>query len=837
MKQVFVKTPKFCILLTIVATQTTQTWANEQSLREHQILAQPLSAPPLQFGEWSKLNISFDTSQSDHLQSPTLYNIASNDTFLQKPTTILADSSQVLEPITIIGTPPKRYEATTSTSATGIEADLNDIPRSIQVINEQVILDQGAQDLRGVLKNVSGVRAGNISGGTNDVFILRGIEVQNINQDGFQLSRNSQRVQTANIERVEVVKGPNAILTGTGAPGGVINVITKRPQADPRHTLTYSFDEFGKKDLLFDTTGKVNESETLLYRFVASTEDSDTFRKTDKFANIKRDLIAPSLTWFASDSDTFDVSMEYLDSTLPFDNGTVVVRDNDGNLSIANDNRAARFDEDIDRSKSSQLTTKIEYEHLFDNNWALDADLHYQSIDVSTVRHNPSFSLNAPIDPTIPFPEAVLQAITSVDTADPNQFSQNAVFRDQGVLVRAPAGGEGEQQRFRSTLRLSGDVDWGEVQHRLLFGLDYSHLKSDAKILRALFETSIEDTSNPGNFITLPNFSGINIFAPVYGQSNPFPLTETGGGITKDTQFGLYAQDLISVGEDWIFLIGLRVDRYKRDSTTTNLFFLDQIFYEEFSTPNVADRSIPTDYETSPNAGIIYHPTEQLSLFASYSESFVPSAATSSNGEVFNVPPSEGEQIELGLKGELLDGKMVFNIAWFEIIRSNVISGANLDGTPIVNGEETSRGVELDTNVQFFKGFNLIFNYAYIDAEITGGTSRVGNVPENVPEHAANLWLTKEFISGPLRGLGLGGGATYVGKRFVDSANTFETDAYTTFDITTFYYLPVFTESQIRFQLSVNNLTDEEFYLPFDNSLRIGVGAPRTITASLGFEF
>ena len=119
--------------------------------------------------------------------------------------------------------------------------------------------------MRDVLRNASGVQTRNISGGTTDAFVMRGFEVQNILQDGFQLDRNSQRVQTANIERVEVVKGPNAILLGQSQPGGVINVITKKPRAESRRYLHSNVDEFGRRELMIDLTGSTNTSGSLRY--------------------------------------------------------------------------------------------------------------------------------------------------------------------------------------------------------------------------------------------------------------------------------------------------------------------------------------------------------------------------------------------------------------------------------------------------------------------------------------------------------------------------------------------------------------------------------------------
>ena len=137
-------------------------------------------------------------------------------------------------------------------------------------------------------ETLAGFKVEIFSGGTTDAFVIRGFEAENILQDGLQIDRNSQRVQTENIERVEVVKGPAALLTGQSQPSGTVNIITKKPKAESRHVLTSTFDEHGRKELMLDTTGKLGNDETFLYRLVAAINESETFRKSDKDAEVSR---------------------------------------------------------------------------------------------------------------------------------------------------------------------------------------------------------------------------------------------------------------------------------------------------------------------------------------------------------------------------------------------------------------------------------------------------------------------------------------------------------------------------------------------------------------------
>ncbi|MEM9494909.1 MAG: TonB-dependent siderophore receptor [Pseudomonadota bacterium] len=678
----------------------------------------------------------------------------------------------VTDVIIVRGTNPDRYRALNASSATGVDTSILDTPRSIQVITEQIILDQQSQDLRDVLRNVSGIQTRNISGGTTDAFILRGFEVQNVLQDGFQIDRNSQRVQTANIERIEVVKGPNAILFGQSQPGGVINVITKKPLDEIRNTATGTFDEFGRKEGLLDFTGPLNASNTLLYRFVASVERTQTFRETDTAAQIERDILAPSLTWRPGVDTAITASLEYIASELPVDEGFVALEDENGNLFIPDIDRSVRFGEATDVNETDQITARFSFDHNFNETWFVKADVNYQDSEVVNFSHAPQGAL-------------------------PN-----------GTLFRGQQQFEPEIERFFAAVKTGGKFDALGVENSLVVGADYNE----------------RDFFSIGSFGTA--LDTIDIFNPVYGQStiNVVQATEAD---TTDQQIGVYGQHVVTV-DDWLILsAGLRVDFFERDG--------------EFSfRGNPTSRALESQSELSPNAGVVLKPTEELSLFASYSQSFDPNGPSVNQltGEAVTVDPSEGEQFEVGVKGSFFDDKAFFNLAYFDITRTNIPFGTDpITGVTLLNGEEQSQGVEFDGNIQFLEGLNVIVNYAYTDAEVTEG-ARAGNRARNVPRHTANLWATYEFTDGPLRGLGLGGGMNYVGERFVDANNTFMLDGHTLFDATAFYYLPLgFDRSKVRLQVSVRNISDKRYFIPNSNIRTLSVGAPRTVSFGVGFEF
>lgn len=689
-----------------------------------------------------------------------------------------------IEEVMVFGTRQARYKATKSGTATGVEALLLDTARSIQIIPEQLILDQQSQELRDILKNSSGVQRRSSNGGTIDTFILRGFAVRNVLQDGFQVGHNTSRMQTENIERVEVVKGPTAILYGQSQPGGVINVVTKRPKAESERRFFTSFDEFGLKRAMFDTTGEASDNHKLLYRLVLAAEETETFRKTDRKAKKSRRLIAPSLQWSPTERIALTANIEYTSSELPMDGGLVGIVDDNGVGNIVDLDRSVRLGEAQDLRDSKQYTAGLHLRWQLNEQWWLESRAIYQHNDVVSFQHRP------------------------------------VLLVDNTTLLRLQQEFQPKTDRTMGSIRLSRDFDLGLSDHSVVLGVDYNQRE-----FQSATNTNQREFQNATN-TALPPVT-FDLGNPVYGQSprNVQPVSEFD---RTAEQTSAYIQDVITFQQSWILTLGARIDRYKADGLSYNFVSGSQ------------DRSLQEkdEDEVSPNAGLLYKVTKQLSLFASYSESFDPNQPSENlvTGEVETVDPSEGQQIELGIKGSFLDEALFFNLAYYDITRTNIpFLTEPLTGVALVNGEEQSKGIELDTSIQFANGLNLTFNYAHIDAEVTEG-EREGNTPINVPKNAANLWLTYEFTEGNLQGLGLGGGAQYNGDRYADGNNTFELEEHTTYNLTVFYYLPVTSASQVRLQIGVNNLSDEEYYTP-NGLLRLGVGQPRTVYGSIGYEF
>ncbi|MEM9622579.1 MAG: TonB-dependent receptor [Pseudomonadota bacterium] len=754
---------------------------------------------------------------------------------------VSASTPLQLAPIRVVGTEPARYEAGSASSAFGIDIPLLDTPRSVQVVPEQIILDQSSQDLRDALRNVSGIQLLNETGGATDAYYIRGHRSVNVFQDGFAIARNASRLQTSNIERVEVVKGPTAFTYGSTDVGGVINVVTKRPLDTARHVATVTLDEHGRQDLLIDSTGPLNRDGTLLYRLVGGIEDSETWRETTRPDELKREILAPSLTWKISPKDTLTLAMEFTRDELPAANRAFLFEDPLGNLSIYDDDLDRGFHEPGNSRETERDKFALEYQREFDNGWVLHAQTGFEKTELlgRAEGSSPVAGITAAVGPTDTASTAIalLGAVPGV--------SITPRLTQSGLLVRNQGGFTNEDDLFNFSIQLSGTLATGSISHEWVVGGDYQRQEFNANSFFSLIDSADSLLfALPGAGALFPPgtltsaFSIINVFDPVYGTAQG----ESALAFTNDierTQLGLYLRDQITLSESWQIALGVRADDFKQDLQGNDILAFDPLQRVTAGAGPRAPQDTDSQWEVSPNISLLYKPRDNVTFYTTYSESFQPSGLFTNTItlQTSTIDPTEGEQYEIGFKTELLDSKLFINAAIFDTTRTNVVvdrvdAGLPNEGDPIVADGIRTKGFELDATVQFSDGLSVIFGYAYLDSE----DEESGLRPTNVAENSAHLWVTYEFTEGTLRGLGVGGGANYVGTRYNDFANTFELDAYTTVEVTAFYYIPVGERSQIRIQAGVKNLSDEEYFFS-GGDLGLGVGDPRTAYASIGYEF
>jgi len=400
-----------------------------------------------------------------------------------------------------------RYTRTNATTATKTDASIFNTPVTVQVVSKGVMNDQQAINLGSVLQNVSGVSQGfNFGVNANETFQIRGFENDSIFRDGI-LTPNNNAISLANAQRVEVLKGPAGMLFGRTQPGGLVNVVTKRPQRESYYSLQQQFGSYGTYRTLLDTTGALNKDGTLLYRVNYEHLDSNSFRN---FVFDKRDFIAPSLTWHITRDTQLDLDFMYqnrkstTDSGIPYDlqrSGAIP-----GKIS-----RSFRGNEPTDFNNSKFYEGDATLTHRINEDWKLRGRFSIINSDIATA-----------------------------------QTSSNGNINLTGDLGRGFLRTVDHFESKFGTVDLTGHFVTGPLKHTLLFGTDYYHSTNANRF--SPFRSGADGVPT------------INVFNPVYGftgfMNDPLGATNK----TKNEWVGVYLQDQITLWDKWQLLFGSRFD-------------------------------------------------------------------------------------------------------------------------------------------------------------------------------------------------------------------------------------------------------------------------------------
>jgi iron complex outermembrane receptor protein len=256
--------------------------------------------------------------------------------------------------VVVTGEQDEGYNPSRATTATRTDIPLRDIPQSIQVVPRQVIEDQQAQDIDEIVRNVSGVNLSNSAGGIAEIFNVRGFE-GTVLRDGFRRGVPFELLDTTNIERVEVFKGPSSVLFGQLEPGGIINVITLKPLAEPFYSVQFQAGNYEFYRPSLDFSGPLNDDRSLRYRLSASYLSSGSFRD---FTDSERYFVAPVLAWDISENTRILLNAEFLNDTRPRDRGLVAIGTGVADVPISR-----RLGEPFDEDNVEQWRAGLRFEY------------------------------------------------------------------------------------------------------------------------------------------------------------------------------------------------------------------------------------------------------------------------------------------------------------------------------------------------------------------------------------------------------------------------------------------------------------------------------------------
>ncbi|HIE4389659.1 TPA: TonB-dependent siderophore receptor [Serratia liquefaciens] len=659
------------------------------------------------------------------------------------------------------------YQPLTSVTGTRTETSLLNVPQAIDVVPQQVITDQAVSSLDEALYNVSGITQANTLGGTQDAVMKRGF---GDNRDGSILRDGVRSVQARNFtpttERVEVLKGPASMLYGMGEPGGMINMITKKPQLQQRTHVEGWGSSFKGGGGQLDVTGPLGTS-GFAYRMIVDHDEADYWRN---FGRNRQTVIAPSLMWYG-ESTTVRVAYEHMEYLVPFDRGTII---DSRTGKPVNTPRDRRFDESYNATRGDQDSVTLQVDQVLNESWK--SSLTY------------AYSRNSYSD---------------------NQARALALDPETGVLSRqADSTAHAVSHANAVQLTLNGDVDWGSINHQMLFGFDFE-----------------DNRTYRGDMIRGKKNSDFNIYDPVYGL---MPTSNAVSAKDSDqrenlTSYGWFMQDSVQLTDKWLVMGGLRYDAF-------------DVFAGK-GRPFVTNTD-SSDGKLVPRAGVVYKLTPYVSLYSSYTESFKPNSSIAS--QIGSLPPEQGKAWEVGSKVELPNG-VTGTLALFDITKRNVMVSELVGGETVTRtaGRVRSQGVELDVAGNITDSLSMIGSYAYTDARVVDDPDNKGKEMTNVALHTASLFLTQDLGSPGLYSgdnVRIGAGARYVGRRPGDAANSFSLDNYTVADAFAAYTMPV-QGYRVKWQLNVKNLFDKTYYPSSGGNLRVAVGEPREVVLRASVDF
>jgi iron complex outermembrane receptor protein len=650
--------------------------------------------------------------------------------------------------------------------STKMDVDLLETPGSIVIFDHELIEAQGSKTLGEVLKNDASIATGNVRR-NRERFYLRGFVLepdQSYLRDGQQhLSRYKQPVEL--YESIEVLKGPSALFYGKSTPGGMINMITKRPDYENHFSFTQELASFNSKGSLLDVSGPITDGGKLRSRLILSSRESESWRQYHDGSSPQHERFVGAFMLDYDISDHTSLAFTY-DRTVDKGGLDMGPKYDSNNQRIGA--REMIWDMPWSKRDSEVENIGMNLTHFFNHQWHMTLGANQQRLQRRTTE-----SLRGKINSYDPASgDYKLKAYDSFET-----FDVNTAYMD-----------------------FNGYFSWLGVRHNFLFGaniVDYQQHKQEHQL-------AIEGQGNIHSGAIIPRPEGLDyrygtVFDPIERISS-----------------GIYVQDMVEINDRWHVLAGLRLDQEKTQAShSANLL---------------------------PKLAVIHHPSENASLYLTYSESFDPKDPINNSSDINfgkSLDAVRGESYEVGGKWELLDSGLMLTAALFDIRQNNKVITEILDNpiedkTQITTqvGQQHHRGIELNASGQLAKPWSLHSSLMYLQTEMLNDPKYGGNQAVDAPQWTASLWSNY----GITEQTHFNAGAHYVGQRYGDSANTFLKEDYIKFDLGLSHQLRFDNKRDLLLRLNIDNLFNTH-YIKGGCSNNAMIGMPRTLKASIKLNF
>lgn len=654
--------------------------------------------------------------------------------------------------------PPDSFVATRSAAGTKTDTPILETPQSISVITSDQMQVRNVKTIVEAVQYSAGVNT-HMSGKDPrfDQFQIRGFNVHGEGsfRDGLKELGSANyfthfRNETYGIERIDLIRGPSSVLYGQTAPGGLINITTKRPTEETLREFVGTIGTDERFQGAFDFSGAVDEDGKLLFRLTGLARDADAqVAHFSDFVEDDRVFIAPAFAFKPDDKTTLTILTEYqhdltgnafaasrfypnlpLGSTPDYSKATTLFTG----------------DPNYDQFEQDQFRVGYLFEHRFDDMFTVRQNLRYGEVDVDY------------------------------------RYLLGGIAADNTFEIRGPRRIVDQLKAFGVDNQLITKLATDQVKHTVVAGLDYQY-------------SSLDDVSYGDAF--LPQYQ-LQVNNPVYGINIPVPTLVMARTDQKAQQTGIYLQDQAKL-DNWVLTLGGRYDWAKIDTYGVN-----------YLSGETTD-TVSNDEAFSGRAGLTYLFDFGLAPYVSYSQSFLPTTGTDYDNNAFD--PTTGEEYEAGLKYEF-GSELSATVSVFDITQQNVLTLDSAHTDPALyacapncqkqTGEVRSRGFEAEVVATLAQGLKLIAAYTIMDVEVTKteDSGELGTTPILTPEELASVYADYTFQSGPLAGFGLGFGARYIGKSYQDAINNYTNPAYTVFDGGVHYDF----DEGTRLQVSAQNI-------------------------------
>ena len=682
-------------------------------------------------------------------------------------TAVLADDG-LIEEVVVTGQVLYRDQVNALKTPTPIL----DVPQSVVVISTEQIESRGYASITDIVNYVPGLNSSQ-GEGHRDSVVFRGVRsTADFFVDGVRDDVQYYR-PLYNVEQVEVLKGPNALLFGRGGTGGVLNRVMKKGALGESFTqVSASVDTFGGAALQVDRNVDVSENTAL--RVNAAYESLENHRD---FFDGDRLGVNPTLKLQLSQATTIDLSYEYLDHERFIDRGIPTG---------ANGRPVEAFEDTV--FGDPQLNTNELEAHLLK----------------ATMQHRFSQDIKGNL---------------SAFYGDYDKLYQNfyvSGYDQVAAADRVTLDGYLDTSQ-RENLILSGNVVGnlavGSLTHTVLFGAEYIDTSSNQDRYNAFWDTTSDDNEVFAVNRPLALSRGAGVNAGGAATRNDF-TSDLNDDTHVDVEVtSVYVQDEVTVSESIKMVLGARYDEF--DISVVDV-------------ANAGEVRSRTDSEISPRAGLIYKPQENVSIYASYSESFLPRSGeqfANINGDKNQLDPDTYSNTELGLKWDI-SGRLNVSAAIFEI-ESSSPQVADSDPSTLDVIDSTIEGFEAQVNGQLTDAWGVAVGYSYLDGEQVDRSGATGLRLRELPENMFSVWSTYQVT--PRIGLGLG--LTYQDDSFINQSNTAKLPSYSRIDAAVYFDV----SETLSVQLNIDNVADELYFPNAHSTHQATVG--ESINARLSMQW